>query len=141
MKSRRKFIASFGTISTISMAGCIAPLYEENENNNTSNTSNTVEKEQINEFSCEGECKIIKNVYIDSHSGFGSYTDIVVEFEEKLSKIELTIETYNDKELNGVKNINKSTKSTKSTGVMAEFDNFKTNDLNDVNIIIHSFNK
>ena len=135
MNSRRKFIGSIGSIGMINMAGCIAPLYED-ENNETSNqneTSSNIEKQ--NDFFCEGKCDIIKDIQIESHSGVGAYTDVVIKFEKTIPRISLSIETYNnDGEINGIRNIKKS---TNSTGVMAEFNNYKTDSLDNVNVIVH----
>jgi len=122
---------SISSIGMMSVAGCITPLYEE-ENNET---SNNIKEENENNFSCEGECDIIKNVNIESHAGIGSYTDISIKFEQTIPKISLSVEIYNDEgELIGIRNI---TKSINSIGVMAEFTNYKTDNLDNVNIIVH----
>jgi len=135
MDSRRKFIGSISSIGMISITGCIAPLYEEENNEN----SNNIEEENENNFSCEGECDIIKNVNIESHSGVESFTDVSIKFEKTIPRISLTIETYNDEgELNGIRNIKKS---INSTGVMAEFNNYKTGSLDNVNVIVHYWEK
>lgn len=121
---RRNMIVSVGLIAGLS--GCIGEDEEE------------IRPTDVNKF-CSKNCDIIEHVNLDSNRDLfdenSRYTNVIIKFKEVVSYIKLSVEIYNEGKLVDIKDIERKDTS----GIKVEFDDYLTNNLKDVNILIHEW--
>ena len=103
--NRRQFLGGVVVAGAIAIAGCANDTAEERVSNR-----------------CRSGCENIEDIGVDSHSGLGSYTNVVVEFSEPFTG-EITVRTYGSSgEINGARTI----EVENQTVVEVEWDDYKT---------------